>query len=188
MKYTLQTLAFLSLLLPFTGTPYAMDQEAACLDVNNAYIAGRSTNRFSVRQVGIMPKGESKFLRELKLNGGSAIQRDNGAKRWEETDSGWTLDGGTYTKFSSCAPSSLKGKKGEKIYDFVWKSPPFEGNGTMWISQNGKMTKMSRERISPSWFAPTDKVVDIYDYNPKHAFIPDACKRGCAIVPSSPLP
>ncbi|OWV99192.1 hypothetical protein [Rhizobium sp. R693] len=155
-----------------------MDADLSCLDVNNAYIAGRSTNRLSTELFFVEPDGAMKLLQEAKFEGGWALSKLAGSKEWQEIGDDWTLDGGSYRKFSSCKLSQEGGNPGDKVYDTIWQHDEYIGRGTVWIA-DGRLKKIRVVRQSDGWMVPHDVLVVVWHYDPARATIPQNCRHGC---------
>lgn len=167
------------LALTFATMTHAMDADLSCLEVNNAYIAGRSTNRLSTELLSVETDGTMKLLQESKFEGGWALSRLAGSKEWLEIDYDWTLDGGSYRKFSSCKLSKERGDPGDKVYDTVWQRGEYIARGTAWIV-HGRLRHVRLVRQSDKWMSPHDVLVEVWHYDPARATIPQNCRHGCS--------
>jgi hypothetical protein len=166
-------------LVPAAGS--AMMQDPTCLEVNNAYIKTRSTHLFRIQQMGVMPDGKMRHLRELKVDSGWAIQKEEGSRVWEDArnEIDYSLQDLGYRKFSSCSLSHANGDASGDVYEAIWTLYPYQARATVWISADGKIAKVRRARSSPGWYWSYDTLLDTYSYDSDDAHIRTGCLRGC---------
>jgi len=180
------------------GTTFAqgISQDPSCAEVNDAYLATRSSRLYSAKYYDSLPNGYLKPLGEMRVDLGTAIAKGLDETSWEEVDpSVWSLLDRFGPKFRSCKLVEEQGDHGRKIRHFTatWHRFPQAAYVDVWIAAEEKRTvRVERRTMHPSAYkfgTTSGTMVEVFIYEhpmvtyayqpPNHARIEDT---SCAEV------